>query len=68
MSGLLAPDALTAFFADPDSDLFELGLVSLRAFVFLDALADDGLDLDFGEFTRRPTLNWLRRQAGSVAA
>ncbi len=68
LSGLLAPDALTAFFADPDSDLFELGLDSLRAFDFLDALADDGLDLDFGEFTRSPTLNWLRRQAGSVAA
>ena len=63
-----APDALTAFFADPESDLFELGLDSLRAFDFLDALADDGLDLDFGEFTRSPTLNWLRRQAGSVAA
>ncbi len=68
LSGLLAPDALTVFFADPDSDLFELGLDSLRAFDFLDALADDGLDLDFGEFTRSPTLNWLRRQAGSVAA
>ncbi len=68
LSGLLAPEALNAFFADPDADLFELGLDSLRAFDFLDALADDGLDVDFGEFTRSPTLNWLRRQADSVAA
>ncbi|MFT3971408.1 MAG: isochorismatase family protein [Micropruina sp.] len=68
LAELLAPAALSAFFADPDSDLFELGLDSLRAFDFLDALADDGLDLDFGEFTRSPTLNWLRRQADSVAA
>ena len=68
LAGLLTPDALAVFFADPNADLFELGLDSLRAFDFLDALADDGLDLDFGEFTRSPTLNWLRQQAGSVAA
>lgn len=68
LAGLLSPEALSAFFADPDADLFELGLDSLRAFDFLDALADDGLDVDFGEFTRSPTLNWLRRQADSVAA
>lgn len=68
LAGLLAPDAVRTFFADPSADLFELGLDSLRAFDFLDALADDGLDVDFGEFTRSPTLNWLRQQAGSVAA
>ncbi|MFT3835337.1 MAG: isochorismatase family protein [Micropruina sp.] len=68
LAGLLTPEAVQAFFADSSADLFELGLDSLRAFDFLDALADDGLDVDFGEFTRSPTLNWLRQQAGSVAA
>lgn len=68
LSGLLAPEAIEAVFSQPDADLFELGLDSLRAFDLLDVLADDGLDLDFGEFTRSPTLNWLRSQAGSVAA
>ena len=68
LAPLLAPEAIAAVFSDPDADLFELGLDSLRAFDFLDALSDDGLDLDFGEFTRSPTLNWLRAQAGSVAA
>ncbi|MFT4217821.1 MAG: isochorismatase family protein [Micropruina sp.] len=68
LTGLLRPEALDAFFADPESDLFALGLDSLRAFDFLDALADDGLDVDFGAFTQSPTLNWLRRQADSLAA
>lgn len=68
LAPLLPPEAIEAVFSHPDADLFELGLDSLRAFDLLDVLSDDGLDLDFGEFTRSPTLNWLRAQAGSVAA
>lgn len=68
LTPLLPPEAIEAVFAHPDADLFELGLDSLRAFDLLDVLSDDGLDLDFGEFTRSPTLNWLRAQAGTVAA
>lgn len=49
----------TAAFADPTCDLFTLGLNSLRAFEVLDVLAEAGVDLDFGEFTRRPTLEHL---------
>lgn len=48
-----------AAFEQPDRDLFELGLNSLRAFEVLDLLAEQGVDLDFGEFTRRPTLAHL---------
>ncbi|CCH76642.1 Isochorismatase (modular protein) [Nostocoides japonicum T1-X7] len=66
LGGLLAGDAIEELFARPDADAFELGLDSLRAFEFLDLLADEGLDVDFGEFTRTPTLDWLRRQARSV--
>jgi bifunctional isochorismate lyase/aryl carrier protein len=62
MHGLIDEPQLEAAFAAPDADLFELGLDSLRAFEFLDVLADDGIDIDFGEFVRTPTLNWLRRQ------
>lgn len=50
-------------FADPETDVFTLGLDSLRAFEVLDALADHGVDVDFGEFTRRPTIGFLREQA-----
>lgn len=46
-------------FAQPDADLFTLGLNSLRAFEVLDVLADAGVDVDFGVFTRRPTLQHL---------
>lgn len=48
-----------AAFEQPGRDLFELGLNSLRAFEVLDLLAEQGVDLDFGEFTRRPTLAHL---------
>ncbi len=58
----LGPELADQAFADPETDLFELGLDSLRAFEVLDLLADDGPDVDFGEFTRRPTLGYLREQ------
>lgn len=66
LAGLLPAEVIDAFFADPEADWFKLGLDSLRAFDFLDLLTDDGLDIDFGEFTRTPTLSWLRLQAQSV--
>lgn len=62
MRGLIDEPQLDAAFAAPDADLFELGLDSLRAFEFLDVLADAGVDIDFGEFVRTPTVNWLRRR------
>jgi bifunctional isochorismate lyase/aryl carrier protein len=66
--GVLADELVELLFAQPDADWFALGLDSLRAFEFLDRLADEGLDLDFGDFTRTPTLNWLREQADRHAA
>lgn len=61
--GVVPEDVVELLFADPDTDWFAQGLDSLRAFEFLDRLVDDGLDFDFGDFTRTPTLNWLREQA-----
>jgi bifunctional isochorismate lyase / aryl carrier protein len=59
----LGADVANQAFTTPERDLFELGLDSLRAFEVLDLLAEDGLDVDFGEFTRRPTVSYLRAQA-----
>ncbi len=62
LDGLLTDDALAAAFAAPESDIFALGLDSVRAFELLDRLLDAGADVDFGEFTRRPTVSYLREQ------
>ena len=59
------PEALELAFAEPDRDLFDLGLDSLRAFTVLDALADAGVDVDFLDFTTTPTVDFLRRAGGS---
>ncbi|WP_084653572.1 isochorismatase family protein [Nocardioides insulae] len=67
LAAVLSEEVVAAAFADPSGDLFELGLDSLRAFEFLDVLAEHGVDIDFGEFTRRPTVEFLRGQ-GAVAA
>ncbi|WP_166138675.1 isochorismatase family protein [Nocardioides ochotonae] len=56
-----------AAFAEPEADLFTLGLNSLRAFDLLDRLADDGVDIDFADLTREPTLAFVLRQ-GAVRA
>ena len=48
--------------ARPDSDLFGLGLDSLRAFDLLDQLADEGVQVDFAAFTVEPTVAFLSRQ------
>ena len=55
----------------PERDLFEMGLNSLRAFEVLDVLAEHGVDVDFGAFTRRPTVEHLLSEvaaAGLVSA
>ncbi|MFT3875162.1 MAG: isochorismatase family protein [Propioniciclava sp.] len=67
LEGLLAEDAVAAAFAAPETDLFSLGLDSMRAFEMLDRLLDAGADIDFGEFTRRPNIAFLREQ-GTVSA
>lgn len=66
LAGVVSDAVAEAFFAEPDGDWFALGIDSLRAFEFLDRVAEDGLDVDFGEFTRTPTLNWLRGQARAL--
>ncbi len=67
LAGLLPEETVEELFARPDADVFQLGLDSLRAFELLDLLADDGVDVDFGEFARTPTLTWLRQQTESLA-
>lgn len=67
LEGLLSEDAVAAAFAAPETDIFSLGLDSMRAFEMLDRLLDAGADIDFGEFTRRPNIAFLREQ-GTVAA
>ncbi|WP_300677210.1 isochorismatase family protein [Nocardioides sp.] len=63
---LLPADVVEAAYADPGADLFELGLDSIRAFDLLDALAEIGVDVDFGEFARSASLTFLR-DASTVA-
>ncbi|WP_235737537.1 isochorismatase family protein [Nocardioides alcanivorans] len=64
----LGADLAAQAFVAPETDLFELGLDSLRAFEVLDLLAEEGLDVDFGEFTRRPTVGHLRKQARELTS
>lgn len=52
---------------DEHSDWFSNGLDSLRVFELFDLLADSGIDIDYGEFVRTPTLAGLREQAASNA-
>lgn len=62
LARLLPEETLAAAFAAPDADLFRLGLDSMRAFEMLDRLLDSGVDIDFGEFARTPTVSFLRDQ------
>ncbi len=62
----LAPDVLAAALADPDADLFALGLNSLRAFEVLDDLAEAGVDIDFGDLVRSPSVAFLRAQGRAL--
>jgi bifunctional isochorismate lyase/aryl carrier protein len=65
--GVTGDDFVAAAVADQQGDLFELGLSSLHAFELLDELADAGVDLDFGEFTRNATLAYLLEQGAVLA-
>lgn len=65
---ILEEESLSAAYADESRDLFEIGLDSLRAFDLLDELADAGVDVDYGEFTRNATLAYLREQGALVTA
>lgn len=67
LEGVLPAQLVARAFAEPGGDLFELGLNSLQAFEVLDVLADAGVDIDFGLFTRRATLEFLREQGAAPA-
>lgn len=67
LTRVLPDDIVDAAYADEHADLFALGLNSLQAFDILDDLAEEGVDIDFGEFTRSATIAYLRAQ-GAVHA
>ncbi len=67
LAQLLPEETLAAAFAAPETDLFRLGLDSMRAFEMLDRLLDSGVDIDFGDFTRTPTVSFLRDQGALLA-
>lgn len=49
-----------AALAEPDADLFALGLNSLQAFELMDRIVDQtGIDVDYADFTSRPTVRFL---------
>lgn len=50
----------------PDSNLFDLGLDSLRAFALIDELAVHGVEIDFLAFTENPTCGFLRAAAAEA--
>ncbi len=68
--GAIGDDAFAAeALADPGADLFALGMNSLQAFDLLDRLFDEtGTDVDYAEFTARPTLEFLLGQGASATA
>lgn len=66
LAELVAADVVEAAFADPDADLFELGLDSVRAFDLLDALAEAGVEIDFGEFSREARISFIRTSAATI--
>ncbi|MFY1652929.1 isochorismatase family protein [Solwaraspora sp. WMMB762] len=59
---LTEPDALRRALADPQQDLFELGLDSVRAMYLITALGDRGIDVDFGEFAANGTVSFLHHR------
>jgi bifunctional isochorismate lyase/aryl carrier protein len=60
--GVTSAGLVEAAVAAPAADLFELGLNSLQAFDLLDELAEAGVDIDYGVFTRQATLTYLVEQ------
>lgn len=67
LARVVPPQVLAAAQAAPDTDIFALGLNSLQAFEMLDDLADVGVDIDFGDFVRNPTLSFIRTYNGDSA-
>lgn len=63
LAELLGDQSAATAFADPEHDLFHLGLNSIQAFSILDDLADAGVAVEFTSFTRRPTIGFLRETA-----
>lgn len=63
LESVLSAELIDTAFEAPESDLFELGLDSVRAFEFLDVLADAGVSVDFGEFSRQANVAFLRTQS-----
>lgn len=56
-----APDAL-----DPDENLVERGLDSMRLMTLFMAMEADGTPVDFGMVLERPTLNGIWAAAGQA--
>ena len=53
--------AVDKAFAEPDANLFELGMDSIAAFALLDDLRDHGVDVEFTELISDPSVSFLRR-------
>lgn len=62
------PDLALRAITEPGSDLFELGLDSLRAFELLDRMADRGVEIDYADFVRSATVGHLVAAGGGVPA
>ncbi|CAN5570055.1 enterobactin biosynthesis bifunctional isochorismatase/aryl carrier protein EntB [soil metagenome] len=67
LAEVLDEEIVAQAFAEPTADLFELGLNSLQAFEVLDLMAEAGIDIDFGVFTREASIAFLRSQGASLA-
>lgn len=66
LAELIGPGAAAEAISDPDADLFELGLDSLRAFELLDRVADRGVDVDFADFVTDATWRHLAEATRSL--
>ncbi|WP_433528277.1 isochorismatase family protein [Micromonospora sp. CA-263727] len=60
------PEAVEAALAEPDGDLFALGLDSIRAMALLAALEERGVHVDFGDFISTGTVAFLRERIGAA--
>lgn len=59
-AALTETDSLELALREPERNLFDLGLDSLRVFGLLDELAMAGVEVDFVDFTENPTCAYLR--------
>jgi bifunctional isochorismate lyase / aryl carrier protein len=68
LSEVLDAEFAATALAQPDADLFALGMNSLQAFDVLDRLIEAaGVDVDYADFTSRPTVAFLAEQAALPA-